>query len=75
MNIILAIILALVGGWLIVRDIIAIATGVLTYHPRYQPDRTVRFRESPREFIIMIIIFGAIGIAILIAAWALVKLP
>jgi hypothetical protein len=73
-NIILAIILALVGGFLIVRDVIAVATGVLNYHPRYQPDRTVRFHESPREFIIMIAIFGAIGIGTLIAAWSLINL-
>jgi hypothetical protein len=31
----------------------------------------VRLRESPREFIIMIVIFGASGIAVLIAARSL----
>ena len=69
-----ALLLGLIGFYMIGRVIVAFNTGKLWYKGRYQPERVVHFREDPREFLVISAIFLVIGTLVLWAAWSLISM-
>ncbi len=67
-----ALLLGLIGFYMIGRVIVAFITGKLWYKGRYESERVVHFREDPREFLMISAILLVIGTLVLWAVWSLI---